>query len=554
MALKWLIKKSGKLIPSLIFVSALNGIYAFTSVAFALLCRGIIDSAVSHNRKQLMIYGTVMFGAIAVALTIRILSNSLSEKIRVRLEILCRNHMLITLSRKKYSATSGFHSGELMNRLFNDVQIITDGMTTILPSFVLMVTKGVGAVAVLFALSPIFTCLFLVGGLLIIGLTAIFRTKMKTLHKRVQQKAGVVRSYVQEVLSSLLVVKIYAAEKRVQAKASEYQEQYYKEQMKRRRIGIFAGAGMGFAFEMAYLVALLLGANQIMAGVMTYGTLTAILQLVGQVQQPFANLSGLLPKYYSMIASTERLMELEELEEEGERKQENAVELYEKMKGIWVDSLAFSYGENQVLHDTSFFVKKGDFVSISGLSGGGKTTLFLLLMGVYEADQGSLQLEFSDGSRRYLDAGTRSLFSWVPQGKYIFSGTLWDNIAFLKENVTEEQMMRAVRLACVDDFLDSLPDGLQTEVGERGFGLSEGQVQRVAIARALLCDAPILMLDEATSALDEQTELKVLENISSLSGKTCFIVTHRKAAIGFCNRHLVVKDGRVGEEKSGVRA
>lgn len=548
MALKWLIKRSGKLIPSLIVVSILNGIYAFTSVAFALLCRGIIDSAVNGDRRQLMWYGAGMFGAIAAALTIRIVSNSLSERIRVRLEIVCRDHMILTLSHKKYVATSRFHSGELMNRLFHDVQIITDGVTTILPSFVLMLTKGIGAIAVLFVLSPVFTSLFLVGGLLIIGVTAIFRTKMKALHKRVQQKAGVVRSYIQEVLESLLVVKIFAAEHRVQSKAAELQEEYYKEQMRRRRISIWAGAGMGFAFEMAYLVALLLGASQIMAGIMTYGTLTAILQLVGQVQQPFANLSGLLPKYYSMIASTERLMELESLENEGAVRQQNPAELYGKMERICVENLAFSYGENPVLRDTSFSVGKGDFVSISGLSGGGKTTLFLLLMGVYEAGAGKLELTLTDGSRQKLDEGTRALFAWVPQGKYIFSGTLWDNIAFLQEDVTEEQMMRAVKLSCVDDFLDTLPDGLQTVVGERGFGLSEGQVQRVAIARALLSDAPILMLDEATSALDDQTELRVLENISSLSEKTCFVVTHRRAAIGFCNRHLVVDDGRVGEE------
>lgn len=548
MALKWLIKRSGKLIPFLIIVSILNGIYAFTSVAFALLCRGIIDSAVSGDRRQLVWYGAGMFAAIAAALTIRIVSNSLSERIRVRLEIVCRDHMILTLSHKKYAATSRFHSGELMNRLFNDVQIITDGVTTILPSFVLMVTKGIGAIAVLFVLSPVFTGLFLVGGLLIIGVTAIFRTKMKALHKRVQQKAGVVRSYIQEVLESLLVVKIFAAENRVQSKAAELQEEYYKEQMRRRRISIWAGAGMGFAFEMAYLAALLLGASQIMAGTMTYGTLTAILQLVGQVQQPFANLSGLLPKYYSMIASTERLMELESLDNEGAVRQQNPAELYGKMERICVENLAFSYGENPVLHDTFFSVEKGDFVSISGLSGGGKTTLFLLLMGVYEAGAGKLELTLTDGSRQELDEGTRALFAWVPQGKYIFSGTLWDNIAFLQEDVTEERMMRAVKLSCVDDFLDTLPDGLQTVVGERGFGLSEGQVQRVAIARALLSDAPILMLDEATSALDDQTELRVLENISSLSEKTCFVVTHRKAAIGFCNRHLVVDDGRVGEE------
>ncbi len=548
MALKWIIRRARKLIPSLIFVSVLNGIYAFTGVIFALLCRGIIDSAVRNERQQLIGYGTGMMAAIAAALAIRIISNSLSEKIRVRLEIACRNHMLRTLSGKKYASTSSYHSGELMNRLFNDVQIITDGVTAILPGFVLMTTKGISAIVVLFVLSPVFTGLFLAGGLMLIGVTAIVRNRMKSLHKRVQEKAGIVRSYVQEVLESLLVIKIFEAENRVISEASRKQEEYYREQMRRRRISIFAGAGVGFAFEAAYFAALLLGAGRIMAGMMTYGTLTAILQLVSQLQQPFTNLSGLLPKYYSMIASAERLMELESLEDEGDVRQSDSAELYKKMKQIRVEHLAFSYDRKPVLCDTSFFVNKGDFVSIRGLSGGGKTTLFFLLMGVYEADSGKIQIVFTDDTKQNLDGGTRALFAWVPQGKNLFSGTLRDNIIFGRENITEENLLRVVKLSCVSDFLDALPDGLQTTVGERGFGLSEGQIQRVAIARALLSDAPILMLDEATGALDEETELKVLKNISSLSDKTCFVVTHRKAAIGFCNRHLFLNDGKLEEE------
>lgn len=540
MALRWLVKHSKSQIPALIAVTIINGIYALFSVAFALLCRGIIDSAVTQSKQSLLWYSVGMFLAIVLAFALRISGNSMSERIHVRLEILYRNHLLQTLIHKEYQQISTFHSGEILNRLFNDIQVICDGMTSILPSFVLMVTKGICAVAVLFVLSPMFTLIFFVGGLLLIGLTAIFRNKMKSLHKRVQERSGKVRSFLQEMTESLLIIKVFAAEKKMLQHASELQEDYYRIQMKRRRLSIWAGAGVGFAFEFAYLFALLLGANGLMTGTMTYGTLTAILQLVGQVQQPFTNLSGLLPRYYSMIASAERLMELENLADEEEQQIVLSSSIYEDMDVLCGEHISFSYGRTQVLDDVSFSIEKGDFVSITGLSGGGKSTTFLLLLGAYQPQEGCLYLRTKNGRKLRLGKETRCLFAYVPQRNYLFSGTLRENITFLSDDVTEEQIEQALHLSCVEQFLDTLPDGLDTIIGEHGHGLSEGQGQRVAIARALLSKAPILLLDEATSALDEATELAVLENISSLQERTCFIVTHRKAAISFCNKHMTI--------------
>lgn len=540
MALKWIIKQSKSQIPALIAVTLINGIYALFSVAFALFCRGIIDSAVAHNKQSLLWYGLGMFFAIILAFALRIGGNSISERIHVRLEIIYRNHLLQTLIHKEYQQISTFHSGELLNRMFNDTQVVCDGMTSILPSFVLMVTKGVCAVAVLFVLSPLFTLIFFIGGILLIGITAIFRNKMKSLHKRVQERSGKVRSFLQEMTESLLIIKVFATEKKMIHHASKLQEDYYQAQMKRRRLSILAGASVGFAFEFAYLFALLLGAYGIMTGTMTYGTLTAVLQLVGQVQQPFTNLSGLLPRYYSMIASAERLMELENLADEKEQETNFSTSIYDEMDAICGSHISFSYGRTQVLDNISFTVHKGDFVSITGLSGGGKSTTFLLLLGAYQPQEGNLYLQTKDGSQLPLGKETRRLFAYVPQRNHLFSGTLKENITFLSENVSEEEIKQALQLSCVDQFLPTLPDGLDTIIGEHGHGLSEGQGQRIAIARALLSGAPILLLDEATSALDEATELAVLENISSLQERTCFIATHRKAAISFCNKHMTI--------------
>ena len=262
--------------------------------------------------------------------------------------------------------------------------------------------------------------------------------------------------------------------------------------------------------------------------------------MVGQVQQPFTNFSGLLPRYYSMLASAERLMDFEQLEDEERQDAIDIAEAYDKMQSLCGSNLFFSYGRNTVLQDFSFSIEKGDFVSITGLSGSGKSTLLLLMLGAYQLGEGTLYLSAKDGRRIPLGAQTRRLFAYVPQNNHLFSGTLRENITFLCDDVSEEEIAQALRLSCVEQFLDTLPDGLDTVIGEHGYGLSEGQGQRLAIARALLSNAPVLLLDEATSALDEETELAVLENIASLRKKTCFIVTHRKAAISFCNKHLTI--------------
>lgn len=349
--------------------------------------------------------------------------------------------------------------------MFNDTQVICDGMTTILPNFVLMLTKGICAVAVLFVLSPRFTFIFFIGGILLIGITAIFCNRMKLLHKRVQEHSGKVRSFLQEMIESLLIVKVFATEKKMLDHSSELQEDYYQAQMKRRRLSIIAGT-------------------------MTYGTLTAVLQLVGQVQQPFTNLSGLLPRYYSMIASAERLMELEQLPDEKEQASISPASIYEKMDTLCGDHLSFSYGRTQVLDHLSFKINKGDFVSITGLSGGGKSTTFLLL-GAYQPQEGTLYLQTKDGRKVPLGKETRRLFAYVPQRNHLFSGTLRENVTFLSDDVSEEEINHVLHLSCVDQFLDTLPDGLDTVIGEQGHGLSEGQGQRVAIARALLSGASI---------------------------------------------------------------
>ena len=243
-----------------------------------------------------------------------------------------------------------------------------------------------------------------------------------------------------------------------------------------------------------------------------------------------------------MIAATERLMELQELTQEKVEKQD-PVQLYEQMETISGKSLDFSYDRDCIFRNAEFSVKKGQFGVILGHSGIGKSTLLKIMMGIFHPQSGGVYITTAQGDV-VLDRSTRKLFAYVPQGNLLLSGTLRENLLLTRPDATQEQIDRAVHISAMDDYLPSLPKGLETVIGENAAGLSEGQAQRLSIARAILSDAPVLLLDEATSALDADTEALVLERLSSLEGKTCIAVTHRPAAIALSDWTMEMKDGK----------
>ena len=217
-------------------------------------------------------------------------------------------------------------------------------------------------------------------------------------------------------------------------------------------------------------------------------------------------------------------------------------EIYKKLKGININNISFSYGRSAIIESGNGRIAKGDFVAIRGISGIGKSTLMQILLGVFKPTEGFVVLEFDDNSVMEISPKTRPLFSYVPQGNYLFSGTLRENIMLANNKATQDEVEDALKISYVKDFVDKLPKGLDTVIGEKGLGISEGQAQRFAIARALISDAPILLLDEATSALDIETEKEVLKEIKKLTEKTVIIITHKEAALEVCNKEIIIKD------------
>lgn len=535
--LKWTYRAVKKQLPIVVILVVLNSVLACAGTVIALVSKYIIDSAIDKEMSSFFIYVAALVGVYAVMLVFGALTNYLTERCRATIELNMKANFFQKITMKKFEDISAYHSGTLLNRLTSDVSVISSCVTTVLPSFISVIVKLIFAFAVIVAFEPWFVLVFGVGGIVVFFATKFMRKKLKAMHKKVQEEDDKVRSFWQECLSNLLAVKVFSNESNMSEKSNELQENCFKAKMKRALFTVITGACYSGVMYVGYLFSFIWCATRLIVDVtFTYGSFTAIMQLVSQVRQPFSTVSGLIPQYYNAMASAERIMEIEDMPDEeitDENLDYNAI--YSKLQSIKINNLSFAYKRDKVFDSLNFEIEKGDFAAIVGHSGIGKSTLFKIMLGVYTPLSGSIDLVCEDGTYS-CSINTRKLFSYVPQGNMIFSGTIKENVMFVNADVSEEKLQKALELSCVNEFVEKLPQGIDTVIGEKGLGLSEGQVQRIAIARALLSDAPILLLDEATSALDPVTEATVLENLKNLDSKTCMIVTHRRQALGVCNK------------------
>lgn len=543
---KWLFKTSKPERVKLIVLILANAVFSVLSILFALAMKEVVDGAVDGNKSKLIAAAIAIGSIVILQFAFRCIINGLTEHVRGKLEMRYKARVFSKILQKKHDKINVYHSGELMNRLTSDVSVVSDGITSIVPTIVASIARLTCAIIVLVILDWIFAVAFVVAGAMVFFVLALIRGKLKNLHKKSQESEGKVRSYMQECIENLLAVKVFAVNDKIEEQSDNLQKDNFRIKMKRKNYAVLGNASYNLIFSAGYIFALIYGGFRLLNDANFYGSLTAILQLVNNVQVPFMSLSNIFPKYYSMVASAERLIEIEMIESEPVGEMKDRDNLYAQMKGIAVEDLCFTYDRDRVLKNANLYINKGDFVVISGTSGIGKSTLIKLMLGVYPLEQGSLYI---DGDTKIpLDCSTRTLFSYVPQGNMVFSGTLRENVTFINRDATEEQILEALRISRADKFISELPEGLNTYVGENGVGLSEGQVQRIAIARALLTGAPVLLLDEATSALDEDTEREVLNNLSEIKGITLIIISHKKSALSICNRKIRIKDKRIIEE------
>ena len=508
-----------------------------------MVTKSLIDGATGHKYNVLVKYAILLAGIILLERAISVISSVVRTKANALLQKTMQSDVTASILGKEYAAIKPFHSGELVNRVFSDVAVVKNGVLSILPSFVRTLVSFVGAAVLLITMDWRFVPVLIIAGILGALIMILFKNPMKNRHKRMQQAEDTLHASTQETLENIRVVKASVSEERAIERMDEARENLSNMQVRNGYLSIWMNNGMGALFDISWLVCNIWGCIKIFHGEFSYGSLAAMIQLIGRIQAPIANAVSLVSQVYGVVASAERLEDVIGLPDEEEGKK---ITSFDKIE---LDHVFFQYddGMSEVLLDVNAEINAGEFVALTGISGGGKTSLFQLLLGIYHPTGGHVAF-YDKGEAVPAGRGTRGLFAYVPQGNTLFSGTLKDNLTRFKPDADDEAIQRAVKAACIDELVEQI--GYDAILGERGVGLSEGQAQRVAVARALLSDAPILLLDEATSALDEATEAKLLKNISALKHKTCIIVTHRRAALAICDYRLHIEDGRVTREKA----
>ncbi|MBQ8291829.1 MAG: ABC transporter ATP-binding protein [Clostridia bacterium] len=548
----WLKKEMKPYRGFVFFLTVLSVVTTSLSLVFAYMTRYLINSASNGQTKRLFAFAAALLGVLLVRIALQTFSGYMAEKLRAKIVSELRTRTFSKILRSDYGHLQAYHSGELLNRLTSDIQEVAADTVGLMPTVVGMIVQCIGAIMALLTIDPLFTGIYVVCGGIFGGITAFFRKQIKKRQKELLQADGESRAFMQESVASVMTLKAYGAEERSTQKAGALASVYYDKRMGRNRLRSFMNAVFSLLSNFGLIFAVVWCSVSVLRGNTDYGSILSVILLLMQLQHPFSAFSSVIPVFYSRIASGERLQELDDLPKETlAEKGGECIRLYETMNEICFENVDFTYGRDSVLSGACVAFNKGEIVCLTGPSGAGKSTIFKLLLSVFTPTSGNILLNGKE--RTCLTAKERGLFAYVPQGKFLFSGTIYENLTFFTDKESEDletRVKNALTVACAE-FVWELPQGLQTVLGEGGVGLSEGQTQRLAVARAILSDRPILLLDEATSALDGETECRLLENIRALQNKTCFIVTHRPAALAIADRIIAVENGGI-YEKNGL--
>lgn len=525
--------------------AVVNAVVGIVDVVCQLLwvfaCKRAIDIATGEVEGDLLITGVVIAALMLVEISCRSISRWINSIWGVRTCNKMRHGIFSHLLRGEWFGLKKHHTGDLINRLEIDVNDITTLITSTIPQTLVIGIQLIGSFALLFYLSPMLAIaiVFILPVCLLIS--KMYVNRMRRYNREVRESDSRIQSVLQESLQHKALIKTMEQNEHTEGRLSELQDGLHAQVRNRTKFSLGAFALIQLGFAAGYLVAFLWGANGIKEGVITFGTLTAYLQLVNLIQGPTMNLSRSIPSMVSSLTAVERLMELMEIptEERGEKQMITGV------AGVRFEDVDFKYadGDKNILEKFNYDFPPGSITAIIGETGAGKTTLIRLLVALVHPDGG--KIEIYNGKESVTSSPlTRCNFVYIPQGNSLISGTIRQNVLMGNPDATEEEINNALHTACAD-FVFDLPDGIDTELAEQGNGLSEGQAQRIAVARSLLRPGSILILDEVTSALDETTEEEMLRRLAdSSTGKTLIFVTHRPAVIKYCTQTMKIGELR----------
>lgn len=507
-----------------ICLCVLTVVLSLLQVAMALLSRFVIDAALSANGK-LAFWGAAlvadMLAIVGIHALLSWLSGSTADTMTARL----RKDILRVASFSRRPEILDHHSGELLSRGMEDVHTVCDGAVSVLPTFIGQVTRLIAAFAAVLMISPPVAGVLLVVAVIVGVATACLRPAMKIRHRFVRETDEQVMAVMQEDLQQLELIQSLGVQEPVLKRFDSSLRKNLKARFKRRIWSVSTNGVINAASQVGAGILLLWGASYIAAGTLSYGSLTAMLQLLALFRSPVLGLSGLFSRFATIEVSAERLGDLIKPDEPIQK-----MKTEPSVSAVVFENVTFSYpgDEMPVLQNFNFRFPMKGWTCLTGISGKGKTTIFKLILGLYAPQSGRIYMQTEQGEIPCTEA-TRHLFAYVPQDYALFSGTVLENLQLVAPEADEERLRQALSVAQAD-FVWELTEQLQTQVRENNAGLSKGQLQRLAIARAVLMERPVFLLDECTSALDARTEDAVLQGLKAL-GKCAILVTHRPEAV-----------------------
>lgn len=499
------------------------------SLSFVWICKRLVDIATGELDAPLPMHIGILLGIMLLQLICSVAASAWESYNSVRSGNDLRRDTFAQVLRSSWTGREAYRSGDAVNRLEEDVRVVTDLLCTRIPEVVITVMQLLAASVYLMLMAPNLLWVLIVLMIAAVVGSRLFFRKLRALTERIRKQDAEIQQHMQENLQKRLVVLTLIGAERVLARLGGLQKDLQDQTVTRIRYNAVARGFMIFGFLGGYAAAFLWGVLGIRSGAVTYGMMTAFLQLVGQVQRPIAELARQVPAFIHASTSVERLMDLQALEQELAGEQPVVLD---GAPGVRCTALSFAYAdrpEKRILTDFSHDFAPGTMTVIMGPTGAGKSTLSRLVLGLLKPTAGSVTLYDKQGEHPAGPA-MRGNFRYVPQGNSLFSGSIRENLLLARADASEEELRDALHTA-VADFVFDLPEGLDTPCGETGSGLSEGQCQRIAIARALLHDGGILVLDEATSALDADTENMLLDRLYARyhGSRTLLFISHRDA-------------------------
>ena len=493
-----------------------------------------IDVASGHAEGSIYWSVGVMALLVLCGFALRICSIWVRNILGIKAQNRMQQRMLDRILRSEWTGKESHHSGDILNRLEQDVGTVVSFLTETIPNTISVVAMFVGAFLYLFSMDKVLA--FVIVGIIpvFVLLSKLYIGQMRRLTRQVRDSDSKVQSVLQETIQHRMLIKTLESDSIMVARLESTQSELRHRVVKRTAFSVVSNFILNAGFSVGYLIAFLWAALRMSDQTLTFGGMTAFLQLVNRIQGPARDLTRLAPVFVGVFTAAERLMELEEnpLEEQGD-----PIPLTAPC-GVRLKHITYAYddGDSNVIEQLDFDFYPGSCTAVLGETGAGKTTLIRLILALLHPNEGKVIL-YNQQEQKELSPLMRCNFVYVPQGNTLMSGTIRDNLRLGKLNATEEEIKAALEMSCAS-FVMELPDGLDTVCTEAGGGLSEGQAQRISIARALLRNRPIMLFDEATSALDPETERQLLHNILSHHDKTVIFITHRPAVVDYCDKTL----------------